>query len=206
MYLPLTLVSGSIIISLLVSLYIYDLSGFYNLDWVEQRHTDRLLVNINAGFDETSALLKAKFRNSELIVLDFYDPEVHTEVSIKRARKSYPPFLNTKQVKGNELPLPSNSADKILVILSAHEIRDDAERISFFKELARVLKPAGQVYVTEHLRDIPNFLAYNIGFLHFYSRSTWLNTFRASGLQVSKETKLTPFISTFILDKHGSAS
>jgi SAM-dependent methyltransferase len=198
------LAAASTIVSLLVSWYVYDLSGLYHFKWLNPRITDSTIVNINAGFDETSALLKTKFNNAELIVLDFYDPIKHTEVSIKRARKAYPPFPGTLQVETSDLKLLSNSAAKIFVILSAHEIRDVNERVVFFEELKRVLQPTGQIYVIEHLRDVPNFLAYNIGFLHFHSKSSWLKTFQESGLYLIDELKLTSFISIFILDKNGN--
>jgi len=198
------LISVSVLASLLFSFYVYDLSGLYNLAWVKQSGAESLIVNINAGFDETSELLLNKFKSTELIALDFYDPKKHTEVSIKRARKAYPPFSNTKQITTNRLQLADNSADKIFVILSAHEIRKNNERIIFFKELKRVVKPNGQIYITEHLRDMPNFLAYNIGFLHFYSKRIWLTTFNAAGLKIKEELKITPFISTFILHKNGN--
>jgi ubiquinone/menaquinone biosynthesis C-methylase UbiE len=197
-------VSITMLISLLVSFYVYDLSGFYNLKWLEDKKTQGLIVNINAGFDETSALLKEKFENVELIVLDFYDPLKHTEVSIKRARKAYPSFPGTKDVKTTHLPLDDNSVDKIFVILSAHEIRNEAERVEFFKELKRAIKPNGQIFITEHLRDTANFMAYTIGFFHFYSKASWFNTFKNAGLNMKNEMKLTPFISTFILDKNGN--
>ena len=195
-------------ISLAVSYYVYDLSGFYNLNWISafidtEKNT---IININAGFDETSFLLKNKFSNSELLVLDFYDKKKHTEVSINRARKAYALFPNTKSVTANNLPLLDNSADKIIVIFAAHEIRDGQERMEFFKELKRVLKPTGEILITEHLRDVPNFLAYTIGFLHFYSKQTWLQTFKLTGLSLINEQKITPFISTFTLTKYGIAS
>lgn len=198
------LLIGSIGISLLVSTYVYDFSGLYRLEWVEQENTENIMVNINAGFDETSALLKAKFKRSELIVLDFYDPAKHTEVSIKRARKAYPPYPNTKHTGTEFIQLADNSVDKIFLTLSAHEIRDEEERVTFFKEINRALKPDGEIYVTEHLRDLPNFLAYNIGFFHFHSRGAWLRTFKKAGLKTSREIKLTPFISSFILIKDGN--
>jgi SAM-dependent methyltransferase len=186
-----------------VSMYVYDFSGLYSLKWIEQEKTENVVVNINAGFDETSALLKAKFKRSELIVMDFYDPAKHTEVSIKRARKAYPPFPNTKQTGTNFIQLADNSVDKIFLTLSAHEIRDEVERTAFFREISRTLKPNGEIYITEHLRDFPNFLAYNIGFFHFHSKGTWLRTFKIAGLKTSREVKLTPFISSFILNKNG---
>jgi SAM-dependent methyltransferase len=197
-------VSASIIISLLVSFYVYDLSGLYHLNWIEVQKNDKRIVNINAGFDETSALLQHKFKNAALVALDFYDPAKHTEVSIKRARKAYPLFPKTISVTTTALSLVENSIDKIFVILSAHEIRNENERVLFFKELYKAIKPGGYVFVTEHLRDIPNFLAYNIGFFHFYSKKSWHHTFKESRFYIEQEMKLTPFISTFILTRNGT--
>jgi ubiquinone/menaquinone biosynthesis C-methylase UbiE len=202
------LVFAPILISLIVSYYVYDLSNLYSLDWLGDLRfeTGSKIVNINAGFDETSESLKAKFPETELVVLDFYDPAKHTEISIKRARKAYPPFPNTGQITTAKLPLRDNSADAIFVILSAHEIRNGEERSLFFNELSRTLKPDGQIVVVEHLRDLPNFLAYNIGSLHFHSRKSWFETFKSANLKIESELKITPFISTFILKKHGTSS
>lgn len=202
------LIIGSISVSLLVSFYVYDLSDLYRLNWLKELKpkTKGRIVNINAGFDETSILLKEKYKDSELIVLDFYNPIEHTEVSIKRARKAYPPFPGTRQVNTTKLPLEDQSVDIVFIILAAHEIRKENERIVFFKEINRILRSEGQIIVTEHLRDLPDFLAYNMGFLHFYSKTTWKNCFRAASLGISREVKITPFISTFILEKHGDLS
>lgn len=202
------LIVCSTFISLLASAYIYDFSDLYKFLWLKnlKQGEKEKILNINAGFDETSILLESKFASSELVVADFYDPAKHTEISIKRARKAYPPFPNTQQVSTTHLPIQDNSADKIFTILSAHEIRSDEERVAFFKELQRIVTPSGQVIVTEHLRDTANFLAYNLGFFHFHSKATWLKTFHLSGLNVSKEIKITLFITTFILDKNGTPS
>lgn len=197
----------SIFISLFISSYIYDFSSLYKLSWLNTlKHVHGKVLNIHAGFDETSDLLQEKFPSAQLAVADFYDPAKHTEVSIKRARNAYPAYPGTQQVSTKHLPVENNSIDNIFLILSAHEIRQPDERISFFKELRRSLAPSGQIIVTEHLRDMPNFLAYNIGFFHFHSRLTWLKTFSHAGLHVSKEIKITPFISTFVLEKNGTAS
>ena len=196
------------LLSLLVSCYVYDFSELYTLEWlnglkVEDRSS---IVNIHAGFDETSVLLSGKFGSTAMSVLDFYDPAQHTEVSIKRARKAYPPYPGTIKAASAALPLPDNSTDTVFVIFSAHEIRNEEERTAFFKELNRVIKPAGQIVVTEHLRDTVNFLAYTIGFFHFYSKASWLKVFQSSALSLQKEVKVTPFISTFILTKYGASS
>ncbi|WP_345168779.1 class I SAM-dependent methyltransferase [Nibribacter koreensis] len=201
-----TLIVGSMAVSLIVSWYVYDVSNLYQLQWIDDIHNHQRILNINAGFDETSHLLKKKFPAADILSYDFYDPVKHTEVSIKRARKAYPAFAGTIQGNTHHLELPDNSMDKIFVTLAAHEVRNELERGVFFRELERVVKPTGQIYITEHLRDVPNFLAYNIGFFHFYSKSTWLKTFQQGNLTVHLEKKITPFISTFILVKNGSSS
>lgn len=197
------LVLAPIVVSLAVSYYVYDLSNLYQLTWLNSLKINpkSKIVNINAGFDETSALLQHRYPNAELAVLDFYDPAKHTEVSIQRARKAYPPYPGTQTVTTAQLPFDNQSIDTAFLILAAHEIRDDEERTAFFKELGRVLKPTGQVVVVEHLRDWPNFLAYTIGFLHFHSKNTWQKNFRESHFNIQKEIKITPFISCFILEK-----
>ncbi len=202
------LILSSICMSLFASFYIYDLSGLYKLNWLDSLpiKDNSTILNIHAGFDETSVLLQTKYKPSKMMVFDFYNPDLHTEISIKRARKVYPPYPGTKKISTSCLPLDSHSIDTTFTILAAHEIRKEDERILFFKELKRITKSDGQIVVTEHLQDIPNFLAYNIGFYHFHTKSTWLKTFSAAGLSVQKEIKITPFISTFILQKNGSTS
>lgn len=190
--------------SLLVSFYIYDVSDLYQFKWLDllQIKPGAQIINIHSGFDETSNLLSRKFPASSLTVLDFYDPLLHTEVSIKRARKAYPPFKGTQSISTSALPLSDQFADYIFSIFSAHEIRNQEERNIFFKELKRVAKPSGKIIVVEHLRNTSNFLAYNIGFLHFLSSKTWYNTFKKSGLNIHQQISITPFIKAFILTLH----
>lgn len=53
------LLAASIFISLAVSFYVYDLSGLYKLDWLQlSLPHDAVIINIHAGFDETSALTR----------------------------------------------------------------------------------------------------------------------------------------------------
>jgi len=193
-----------IFISLAVSFYVYDISPLYSFDWLNKQNLrGGNWVNIHAGFDETSGLLKSKFPEIDLVVFDFYDPDVHTEVSIKRARRAYPAHKGAKKINTQNIPLDNQSVDYVFLILSAHEIRNMEERRVFFTESNRILRPKGKIIVVEHLRDWKNFFAYNIGFLHFYSAKTWLDTFRLAELKIAKEQKITPFISVFILEKNG---
>lgn len=207
------LISGSFIflstlVSLLTSWYVYDYSPLYTLPWIQQfRNTyNEVIVNITAGFDETSETIKTTLPHQYFYIFDFYDPAKHTEASIKRARKLYPAPVDTQTIQTHSIPLRDNSADKVFIIFSAHEIREEAERIRFFKELKRILKPGGQIFLTEHLRNIPNFLAYNIGYLHFYPKSVWQYTIKKAGLLTIQQQKTTPFITTFTIIKNGISS
>ncbi len=197
-----------VVVSLLVSWYVYDLSGLYSFSWLPEAGITATgkIVNINAGFDETSVLLHQKFPGAQLYVFDFYDASKHTEVSIKRARAAYPPYPGTEPIKTSHIPMEQDSADGIFIIFAAHEIRKEEERDVFFAALRRILRPGGKIVVMEHLRDLPNFLAYTIGFFHFMPKASWLRTFERTGLRVAKVIKVTPFISTFILEEYGISS
>jgi hypothetical protein len=196
----------SVIISLAVSAYIYDFSNLYSFSWLDPKNISaKQIVNIHAGFDETSHTLAKLYPESTLQVLDFYDPVKHTEVSIERARRAYPSFPGTTTITTEVLPLGEDSVDLIFLTLAAHEIRNPQERIHFLKLLRSTLVPGGKIIVTEHLRDVNNFLAFNIGFQHFYSRNEWLNNFQEAGLEVISESKITPFISVFTLQAHGTS-
>lgn len=194
--------------SLLATLYVYDLSGFYKLGWLDEVsvNSGETILNINAGFDETSKLLTSKFPTAKLIACDFYDAARHTEPSIRRARRAYPPFQATITIRTDCLPFEAGSIDTVFAIMSAHEIRDASERSTFIEELDRVLSPTGRIVVVEHLRDAANFFAYNIGALHFHSRLEWVRSFLAADLEIECEKKLSPFVTAFFLKKNGTAS
>jgi len=198
----------SIIISLIVSWYIYDCSGLYAFTWLEDLNikAGQQLININAGFDETSFILANKFPHAHLLVFDFYDPQKHTEISIKRARKFYSAFPGTVEIDTNHLPLKVNSVDYVFLFFAAHEIRDHQERIGFFKQLKNCLSENGRIIVVEHQRDLYNFIAYNFGFFHFLSRKIWDKTFAMAGLFEISKTKINSFVSTFILTKNAITS
>lgn len=204
----LVLVLAPVLVSLLVTAYLYDFSGLYQFAWLPAAdQPPATILTVSAGFDEASTPLAHRYPLARLLAIDFYDAARHTEVSIQRARRAYLPFPGTRMVDTRApLPLPSGSIDLAVAFLAAHEIRDDAERTSFFAELSRVLAPNGVLVVVEHLRNPANFFAYTLGFLHFHSRRTWLHTFRAAGLWVGGEKRHTPFITLFYLMRNDRAA
>jgi SAM-dependent methyltransferase len=198
------LLSGMVIfLSLSASYYVYDLSGFYELRWLEDLSRMHIL-NINAGFDEMSHLIEQKHHKTELKVCDFYNPKKHTELSIKRARRAYPPHPNTIVIKTDDLPFANQTFDKSLAILSVHEIRDSKERSRFLAEMARVTKISGSIVIVEHLRDWRNLVAYTIGAFHFHSKGTWMRSFNEAGLLVKEEKRINLLVSCFVLQHNAT--
>ncbi len=190
-----------LIMPLVISAYIYDFSGYYDFQWLKNCSVSdssiKQIININAGFDETSFTIKNYFPNSDLKVFDFYNAKQHTEPAIIRARKVSLVYPNTQQIQSDSIPLTDKSVDIIFLLSAVHEIRSHNERVQFLKECHRVCKPSGKVIMVEHLRDIPNFLAFSIGFTHFFSRSTWKQAFKQAGFPSFREIKFTPFMSIF---------
>ena len=190
-----------LIMPLIVSAYVYDFSGYYNFYWLKNvvaaNKEIKLIANINAGFDETSFIIENKFPGCDLKVFDFYNVQQHTEPAIKRARKVSLVYPATQHTATDLLPLKDHSADIVFLLSAAHEIRSADEKVQFLKECRRICKIDGQVIMVEHLRDFPNFLAFSIGFTHFFSRAAWKKAFDMAGFSSFGETKFTPFMSVF---------
>jgi len=199
----LALVAGlsGVAISIAVSWYVYDASGLYDFDYLDPEASYRQgrFANIHAGFDESTEPLKEKFPDAVFRIFDFYDPERHTEASIRRARAKFAAPSETVAISTDAVPVEDRTFDIVFLIFAAHEIRDEAERIGFFRELRRIVRPGGKVYVVEHLRDWRNALAYSFGCLHFHSRQTWERTFDASGWGIESAVRPNPFVIAYTL-------
>lgn len=72
----------SVFLTLIASWFVYDLCDLYSFNYLSVGSPQRI-ANIHAGFDETTSALKAKYPGSIIDVYDFYDPQKHTEASIR---------------------------------------------------------------------------------------------------------------------------
>jgi len=193
--------AGWIVVSLLVSHYVYDRSGLYDLRWMRDRlpRVPRSWVNIHSGLDQTSEILRSVFPYSNGQILDIYDPKEMTEPSIARAREISSHGPKAMQADFRKLPLADSSCDVVFLIFAAHEIRQRTSRAEFFREVSRTLAAGGTVVLIEHLRDLANFLAFGPGFLHFQSRREWLYAATSANFRLQEEMTVTPFVHVFIL-------
>jgi SAM-dependent methyltransferase len=195
------LASTWIVGSLAASWMIYDWSPLARWLWIKEAlgFWPRTWVNIHAGFDESTPIVRDLLAPSRGRVFDIFDPVEMSEPSIARARRLCPPVVRPEAVDYHNLPAAGASIDAALLLLSAHELRTEAARVSLFAELHRVLTPSGRVIVAEHLRNLANFAAFGPGFLHFFARRTWTRTFTRSRFAIDREFSITPFIRVFVL-------
>jgi ubiquinone/menaquinone biosynthesis C-methylase UbiE len=187
--------------SLVASHIIYDLSDLYRWHWFQSRfYLPERIVNIHSGFDETTEQLKAMYPDSQITALDFYDPSTMTEPSISRARSAYPDH-HSRPVSYNALGLADDSEELVTCLLAAHELREHPLRVEFFREVQRVVRTDGRMVVLEHLRDVPNFLAFGPGFVHFFSHKDWMRALEEAGFWIEEEFRVTPFVCGFVCRK-----
>jgi len=187
--------------SLIASWVIYDHSLLTRWEWIGEALgvRPRRWINVHAGLDESTPALRRFLAPSEGRVFDIFDPDEMSEPSIVRARRLYRPEVDPERVDFQQLPAAGKSIDAAFLLLSAHELRTDAARGTFFAELHRILSPDGRVIVAEHLRDVANFAAFGPGFLHFFSRRTWSRCFAQARFVIEREFSITPFIRVFVL-------
>jgi SAM-dependent methyltransferase len=187
--------------SLAASWIVYDRSRLTEWDWIRDAlgFSPLAWLNIHAGLDESTPIVRRLLAPSQGRVFDIFDPVEMTEPSIARVRRLSRSPIDTEPVDFRCLPVPAASVDAAFLLLSAHELRTNAARGALFAELHRVLRPAGRVIVAEHLRDCANFAAFGPGFLHFMSRRTWKRSFAHARFVIHTEFSITPFVRVFVL-------
>ena len=189
--------------SLGVSHLVYDRSDLYRWRWLERAlrgaRRERAIF-CHAGFDEASEALRERLGTTEWRVLDHFDAPTMTEPSIRRARRLFPPAAGTIPAPFDRWPVADRWADVAFGLLAIHEMRPEEERIAWFAEARRCLRPAGRVVLVEHARDAANFLAFGPGFLHFHSPASWQRCWEQAGLRAADEFRVTPWVRAFVLE------
>lgn len=184
-----------LIASLAVSHWVYDRSALYSYDWLERCLPSGAgrWISIHAGLDETPKLKEA-IGNAPLGIIDIYDPELMSEPSIARARRTASQDPRTVRSAHSDIPGQPGATDTVFLIFVAHELRTPQTRRALFAELRRVLTDQGSVVIVEHVRDFWNWSVFGPGALHFWPRSCWISDLESQGLRMRKEFKITPFV------------
>lgn len=191
--------AGLLVSSTAATWWVYDRSELHTFDWLDgllpAGPGDHLVLS--AGLDEASRPLAARWPDHPQRVVDLYDRATMTEGSIRRARRRVPPVPGTLAGRPDRLPAATGSADTVLAVFAAHELRRDGDRRALFAEFARVLRPGGRLVLVEHLRDAANAAVYGPGARHFFSRRTWLRAAAGAGLRPVAERRIGGLVTAF---------
>jgi hypothetical protein len=196
--------------SLIVSHWVYDLSDWPKGTWLKQALAGlkpSRVLNVHAGFDETTGRLRAWLPDSEIIPLNVFDKALHTESSLLRARASQIPVPGTVSARHDDWPSLCLDCDAILILLTAHEFRTPHTRRALLIHARKSLRRGENsvIILAEHTRDTANFVAFGPGFLHFHSVATWRSDWEAVGFTLSRSERVTPFLRVWTLRAMGSA-
>lgn len=186
-----------------VAAWVFEISGVTRWRWVPGAlAAPTSWLNITTGFDDTTPVLTKLLTPASGTAIDLFDAGTQHGGSIRRARASRPP-LGPSIAPGQPLPFVSGSFDAAFMLMAAHELRDPSLRTQLFREVARVLAPAGQLVVVEHLRSPLNALAFGPGVFHFFPRATWINAAASAGLELVDERQLTRFANALVFRQEG---
>jgi SAM-dependent methyltransferase len=179
--------------SLVVTNLVYDRSEYAAWEWPRDllKRPPRRVAVLHAGLDNVSTHLRRLWPKAEVQVVDFYDPATMTEPAIARARAG--------KHHGEQLEELRPDLDAAVVVLAAHELRAEADRAAFFRQVASRLAPEGRLVLLEHLRDLPNALVYGPGAWHFLPRGAYTTAFADARLSLLEERAMTPFLRLFVL-------
>lgn len=189
--------------SLAASHWIYDRSDLYRWTWIPALlpATPRRWLNLHAGLDGSSAMLRRFFPDSAGTTADFFDGAEMSEPSIERARREQAEASAVPWVDYRQLPFSDQSFEVVFLLFAAHELRRTESRESLMREIHRVLAPSGTVLLVEHARDAANFVAFGPGFFHFQPGSEWRRLAGTAGLDVIGEQRRAPFVTATLLRK-----
>lgn len=191
-----------VVVSLVVSHFVYDRSDLYRWQWLAratQGTRPRRVIYCHTGFDEASLEIRERLGPTAWQVLDHFDPEVIREASVRRARSLFPPTPGTATAPFDRWLVSTGSTDLIIALLAIHELRSESERSAWFKESRRCLSPDGRLILVEHVRDLANGLAFGPECLHFHTRMSWRRCWEFAGFQSKDEFRVTPFVRVFVL-------
>jgi len=163
-------------------------------------------VQLSVCVEETTLPIATVFPAAACTNLDLFDESVMTEPAVARAKQSDEHRALVKSASPEALPLEDGSVELTVVMLAAHEVRDEQLRKKLFLELARITEDGGRIVIAEHLRDIAAALAFGPGLFHFYSRKTWVELATHAGLSIESEFSVTPFVHVFVLQENITSS
>ena len=154
-------------------------------------------LNVTTGFDDSTPTLTERLAGTRGSTIDVVETAAPLDGPQRLGRDRFPPTGRAATPATLESALRDVALDCAFLLMAAHEF-DDAERLTLFTSIADRLRPDGRLVVVEHLRDLPNTLAFGLGARHFQARETWLGLAHDAGLTTLQERSLSPFVRGFV--------
>jgi ubiquinone/menaquinone biosynthesis C-methylase UbiE len=101
------------------------------------------ILDFGAGIGGSIPYVRKHFASAQLTCLDL------SRRSLEIAEKRFPSLAEYVHFDGSSIPFPSEHFDIAYAMCVFHHI-DHAEHISLLKELRRVIRPGGSLFIFEH--------------------------------------------------------
>lgn len=116
---------------------------FHLKEFADYVHKEGIILDVGCGYGRTlNQLYEQGYHN--LMGIDF------SESMIQRGKNQYP-YLNLTVKRGKNIDMEDNYCDGVILFAVLTCIIDDAEQTALLKEIERVLKPNGIIYINDFL-------------------------------------------------------
>ena len=116
---------------------------FHFKDFAKYVEKKALILDVGCGYGRTlNQLYSEGYHN--LIGIDF------SENMINRGKKQYP-YLDLRVKHGRNIDMEDNSCDAVILFAVLTCIIKNEDQVSLLKEIKRVLKPGGIIYINDFL-------------------------------------------------------
>jgi ubiquinone/menaquinone biosynthesis C-methylase UbiE len=193
------------------------IASFIVYDWGSKREYDRLIeladlqqanviIDITCGKLRGTQGLLSRLKQGHYFLIDVYDAKKMTDPALRWAREMAPPLEAERRIyrrtaSPEALPIPHNWADVVYCSFSLHELQNNEDRQKIFAEFARILKPNGKLLLAEHGRDLPNFIAFGLGVLSFFSPGTWAKHIKEAGLTIQHHERWRGLVHLWVAER-----
>jgi SAM-dependent methyltransferase len=164
------------------------------------------LVYVDLGVRDFALQLSRRLTTGKVIVVDVYNPQWTTAVSLKRYRAKQPPAVHDPRLEWlngrfDLFPLPDNSVNTVILCQIVNEFWQMGDQEALLQEVKRVLTPNGRLLLAERVRSQNNWLVLGPAALNLATADDWRGRLQKAGFAIRAERDLQGLIHCFRADK-----